>query len=216
MNSDEDKELKQLWTKYSKAASQSRLDQKEIAAMVEEVIERPLRKMRIGLFWEKICTVLICIWLVYFGLHNWGDWTVILSWVVLMGGCIYALYVRVQTLRKLQQGSNQPPEMILQTLRKSIEKMDCENRKYVRVLLAVVYCLCAAILSKIFFGQYFSHNPYFGALKASNSPIFWAILFTICTATSSAAVYAIWYRQHFYREPMERMQTAIREIEQEN
>jgi hypothetical protein len=209
---DEDKELKQLWTKYSEAASKSRLNQKEIAAMVEQVIERPLRKMRIGLFYEGICTVLICIWLAYTGLQHWGDWTFALPCVALMAGCIYALYPRVQEVRKLQRMSKQAPEMILQTLRKSIEKRDSQYRKYARGLIVVVCLLCVAIVSKI----YFSHNPYFSALRTFNLAVRWGLIFAISTATASAAVYAIWYRQHFYKEPMERMQKAIREIEKEN
>jgi hypothetical protein len=212
MNSDDDKELKQLWTKYSEAASRSRLNQKEIAAMVEQVIEHPLRKMRKGLFWDISCTVLVCSWFTYIGLQHLGDWYFILPLVLLMAGCIYALCARVRALRRLQRVSKQPPEMILQTLRKSIEKMGSQNINNIGALLVVVFCLCAAIVSKI----YFSQNPYFTALRAFSPTVRFCVVFALASGAASAYVYARWYRQHFYREPMERMQKAIREIEQEN
>jgi hypothetical protein len=212
MHSDEDKELKQLWTKYSEAASQSRLSQKEIAAMVEQVIAQPIRKMRIGLFSDIFCSALACSWFTYNGLQNLRNLPVILPSVLVMAGCIYSICARVRALHKLQRIGKQTPEMILQTLRKSIDKMDRENRKYVRGFLAVVFSLCALILSKIFL----SHYPYFSVLGGSNSAAFWGLSTAIAAGLVSAYAYARWYRRHFYRKPMERMQKAVREIEKEN
>jgi hypothetical protein len=212
MNSDEDKELKQLWTKYSEAASQSRLNQKEIAAMVEQAIEQPLKKMRMGLISNIICTVLVSTWFTYIGLQHLGDWLFILPLALVTAGCIYALCFRVRELRKFQRISNQTPEMILQTLRKSIEKIDRQNRINVRALLVVVCCLCAAFLGNI----YFSHKPNFSAWGGSSSAVFWGVSIAIAAGIVTAYAYARWHRRRFYREPLERMQKAVREIEQEN
>jgi hypothetical protein len=213
MNSDDDKELKQLWSKYSEATSPCRLNQKEIADMVEQVIARPFKKMRLGLLLDITCSITVCTWFTYIGLQNLRNWPLLLTMTLIIAGCIYALCARFQTLRRLKRVSRQTPEMILQTLRKSIEKMDRQNRKNaVRVFLMVVFCLGASFLSLI----YFSRQPYFNVLGGSNSAAFWGVAFSIVSGIAAAYGYAKWYRRHFYQKPMERMQTAIREIEQEN
>jgi fatty acid desaturase len=204
MNNDEDKELKQLWNKYSESASQSRLNQKEISAMVEQVIVHPFKKMRISIFSSVFCALCGCIYFAYIALEHWKDWRWLLASGLLIGGCIYAVGKRIADFRRLQQACKQSPEVILQTLHTSIAKMDRENRIHsVGIVLLVLCCICAVLLG----GSYFGHLP---------SAAYGYVLTTILAAIVTGYAYARWHRKRFYQEPMERIQQAIHEIEHEN
>jgi hypothetical protein len=212
-NNEEDKELKQLWNKYSESASRSRLNQKEISVMVEQVIVHPFKKMRIGIFSSVFCALCGCIWFAYIALEHWRDWPHSLASVLLIGGCVYAIAKRIADFRRLQRVCKQSPEMILQTLRTSITKMDRGNRIHaVGIVLLLLFCICAVLLS----GSSFGHLQYFSALAGSNSAAYWYILTAILAAIATGYAYARWHRKRFYREPMERIQQAIHEIEHEN
>jgi hypothetical protein len=213
MNSGEDKELKQLWKKYSEAASRSRLNQKEITAMVEQAIVLPFKRMRIGIFSGVFCGLLGCIWFTYFGLQHWRDWPVFLPSALVAGGCIYAISRQILAFRRLQQVRSQNPEIILETLRKSISKMDRQNRfNALGTFLLVLFCGCFVLLNNIFIG----HLPYFSALRGFSSAARWSVSIGILAAIAVGYACAQWHRKRFYKEPMERIRQAISEIEQEN